>query len=76
MCVKNTENLYKEKGKKNYSAPTPCAPSHLQLPSHALDEKPPAILPGIHQPPAPDFIPHTADDVFHFIIREEIWDFP
>lgn len=49
--------------------------SHLQLSANALYEELPASLLGVHQPPAFDFIPHTVDDVFNFIIRKEIGDF-
>lgn len=49
--------------------------SHLQLSSNTLYKKLPASLPGVHQPLAFDFIPHTVDDVFNLIIREEIRDF-
>lgn len=49
--------------------------SHLQLPSNTLYEELPASLSGVHQALTFDFIPHTADDVFNFIIREEIRDF-
>lgn len=49
--------------------------SHLQLSSNTLYKELPASVPGVHQALAFDFIPHTIDDVFDFIVWEEVGDF-
>lgn len=47
---------------------------YLQLSSDPIYEELPAVLSGVNQPVALDFVPQVAYDVFDLIIRVEIRD--
>lgn len=48
--------------------------THLELPTDAVDEKFPAILPGVQESQTTHLVPHCINDVLHLIVREQVWD--